>query len=165
MEEMKWFRVVDPLSPLYGCDVRGWESEAAFGPDDALIVTAMRRVDVFVGNRPFQLVAKQGEDLGLAVRTSQLDVSPVQDEIIETGTDRPHGLCLDESEMTRLDGVTLRVARYERATQIALEDPDGVLVATATESGEARGAWETAIVDMFEHGDDQDDITYALRNS
>lgn len=164
MEEEKWFRVTDPLSPLYGCDVRGWRSQAVFGADDALVVTALRRVDVFVGDRPFQLIAPEGEDLGVAVRTEQLQESPLQDETVETGTDRPHGLCLDESEMTRSDGSTLRIARYERATQIAVEDTNGDLLSTRTETADVRALWEQTIVDMFERGDDIDDIAYALEH-
>lgn len=162
VEKAKWYRVIDPLNPLYGCDVEGAESLSAEG---WLRVQAMRRVDIFVGDRPFQLVAPEKGCLGVLIDMDHLEASPIQDEVVETGTDRPHGLCLDESEMTRQDGVTLRIARYERATQIALEDSEGELLATATESGEARNAWETAIIDMFERGDDQDDIQFALRNS
>jgi hypothetical protein len=165
MEEEKWFRVTDPLSPLYGCDVRGWRSQAVFGADDALVVIALRRVDVFVGDRPFQLVAREGEDLGIAVRADQLDESPLQDETIETGTDRPHGLCIDESEMSRNDGSTLRIARYERATQIAVEDNNGDLLATRTETADYRDVWEQGIIRLFETGVDVDEIAYALQEN
>lgn len=172
MEEKKWFRVIDPLSPLYGCDVllsgeKVYNVEWAVGGEDEEFhrVIAMRRVDVFVGDRPFQLVAKEGQDLGLLISNACFASSPVQDEIVEAGTDRPHGLCIDESEMTRQDGVTLRIARYERATQIAVEDADDCLMATHTDSSDARESWERVIVDMFERGDDLEDIVYALRNS
>lgn len=166
----KWFRVIDPLSPLYGCDIRLGLGLARVNPDDFSVksfgvVVAMRRVDVFVGDRPFQLIAKEGEDLGLMIDKSQLEDSPLQDETVETGTDRPHGLCIDESEMTRGDGVTLRVARYERAVQIAVEDSEGELRATNTAVGGTRDVWEKVIVDMFEAGADVDDITYALENN
>lgn len=167
-EDKKWYRVNDPLSPVYGCDVRGWRAEAVFGPDDALVVIAMRRVDIFVGDRPFQLVAPDGENLGLAVRTDQLVESPIQDEIMETGTDRPYGLCIDESEMRRADGCTIRMARFERAIQVALEDAEGNLLATNTNvhnGDEGFLFWEEEILKMFSRGDDQDDIAYALRNN
>lgn len=120
VEEKKWYRVTDPLSPLFGCDVRGWVSEAAIGPDNALVVEAMRRIDVFVGDRPFQLVATPGENLGLAVRTDQLEESPLQDDIIELTTDSPYGKCVDEEEATRADDLNLHVTTYERAIQVAL---------------------------------------------
>lgn len=170
MVEGKWYRVTDPLNPLYGCDVTGFVTECAFGPDDGLAVTAMRRVDIFVGDRPFQLVAKKGENLGIIVSGDCIDESPLQDETVEAAYDRPHGLCLDESEMTRKDGMTIRVARYENATQIALEDAEGELLATQTLwSGGPTGPemvsiWEKKIVDMWERGDDQDDIVYALEH-
>jgi hypothetical protein len=140
-------------------------SHTVFGVDGALIVIALRRVDVFVGDRPFQLVAREGEDLGIAVRTDQLDESPLQDETIETGTDRPHGLCIDESEMSRDDGSTLRIARYERATQIAVEDSNGDLLATRTETADYRDVWEREITRLFETGVDVDEIAYALQES
>jgi hypothetical protein len=164
-DDVKWYRVVDPLSPLCGCDVRlGLFRLLAQGGVEWGRVEAMRKVDVFVGDRPFQLVAKEGEDLGLMINLDQLAESPFQADVMEIGRDRPHGICLDESEMTRADGVTLRVARYERAVQIALEDPDDCLLATATETSAARSVWETKIIDMFERGDDQDDLCYALRS-
>ncbi len=167
---VKWYRVVDPLSPLCGCDVRlGLFRMLGRGGSEWGRVEAMRKVDVFVGDRPFQLVAKDGEDLGLMINMDQLDESPFQADVMEIGRDRPHGLCINESEMTRQDGVTLRIARYERATQIAIEDSEDCLLATSTEvvdpsdPDEVRNAWEDAIVTMFERGDDPDDICYALR--
>lgn len=161
-ENKKWYRVNDPLSPLCGCDVTGIE---AISWEGWLSITALRRVDVFVGDRPFQLVAKEGEHLGLLIDTAQLVDSPFQDDVMVVGRDRPHGICLDESEMTRADGVTLRVARYERATQIALEDPDDCLLATKTETGDFKDVWETQIIARFELGDDQDDLVYMLRSN
>ncbi len=165
-EDVKWYRVNDPLSPLYGSDVRlGEVVLLAQGGVRWQRIEALRRVDMFIGDRPFQLFAKAGEDLGLMINVEYLVESPIQGEVMEVGDDRPHGLCLDESEMTRNDGVTLRVARYERAIQIALEDSEGNLLATATETGEGFGFWEEEIIKMFARGDDQDDITYALRNN
>lgn len=169
--ERKWYRVIDPLSPLYGCDVLlsgehvrsiAW----AFDPEDEAFyrIVAMRRMDVIMGDRPFQLVAKKGEDLGLLISNACISSSPIQDEIIETGTDRPYGICINEGEMTRGDGYTLRVAQYEKATQIALSDSDGKLLATHTDL-ESSQYWEEEILRMFERGDDPDDIVYALRNN
>ncbi len=163
-----WYRVIDPLNPLYGCDVRCRESLQAEG---WMVVEALRRVDVFVGDRPFQLVAPKGGCLGLLVDSDNLEVSPIQDEVMETATDRPYGLCLNESEMQRGDEVTLRIARYEYSTQIALLSAEGKLLATQTlwnggpTGPETTRLWEEKIVSMFERGDDQDDIAYALRNT
>ena len=159
-----WYRVVDPLNPLCGCDVR---VPRVFIENDLkmAVVDAVRRVDIFVGDRPFQLFAPEGQSLGVWVNVKHLAASPIQDEVVETGADRPYGICIDESEMTRADGVTLRVARYERATQVARENADGQLLSTATKTDELRNFWEELIVNMFSRGDDQDDITYALRNN
>lgn len=165
--EKKWYRVVDPLSPLYGCDVTGYRTAWDSDTDETLMIaiTAMRRVDVFVGDRPFQLVAKDGESLGLWIDVECLDDSPVQDETVETGTDRPHGICIDESEMERGDGVKLRVARYERATQIAVESPDGELRATKTATDELRSVWEDLIVGKFQLGEDIDNLVVLLTST
>lgn len=154
----KWFRVNDQLSPLCGCDVTGIEAEGW------LSITALRRVDIFVGDRPFQLVAKEGEHLGLLIDTDQLVDSPFQDDVMVVGDDRPFGLCLNESEMTRKDGCTMFVARYERATQIALRS-NGKLLATKTDTSDVKEVWETQIIARFELGDDQDDMVYMLRSN
>lgn len=171
MNEKKWYRVIDPLSPLYGCDVSVKGGIVTYLPDTMTpdrrftTVTGLRRVDVFVGDRPFQLIAKDGEDLGLLIDRTQLEDSPIQDEIVVTGTDRPFGLCLDESEMTREDGTCLRIARYEQAIQIAVTDSDGKLLATDTSSGPERLVWEIQLIAMFERNDAAEDIAYCLRNN
>lgn len=168
MSEKKWYRVSDTLNPLHGCDVTGREKNVGHSDGtmtEMFVITALRRVDIFVGDRPFQLVAKDGEYLGLLVDKAHLVDSPFQDEIMEVGDDRPFGICLDESEMTREDGVMLRVARYEKAVQIALSGADGKLRATNTQTDDLRYAWEQLIVGMFERNDDEDDIAYALRNN
>jgi len=167
--EKKWYRVVDPINPLFGCDVTGLIDEDSL--PGYLQVTAMRRVDIFVGDRPFQLVAQEGEGLGVMVDVDHLADSLLQDETVELTTERPYGRCIDESEMTRKDGVTLHIARYESSTQIAVSDADGELLGTNTlwsggpTGPEIVGLWEQRIVSMFERGDDQDDIAYALRNN
>ncbi len=172
--EKKWYRVIDPLNPLFGCDVllsgrAVWNIEWAFDEDVKFYqVIAMRRVDVFVGDRPFQLVAKEGEDLGLMISSCCIASSPIQDETVELTTDRPYGLCIDESEMTRRDGYTLRVARYEQATQVALSDPQEELLATKTfaampgREGIGYTPDETVIA-MFECGNDPDEIVAILK--
>lgn len=170
MEEKKWYRVIDPLSPLYGCDVLTESSLTAVNHKDFttrkfLMVKALRRVDVFVGDRPFQLIAKDGDDLGLMVDRAVLEDSPIQDETVETGTDRPHGICLDESEMTRVDGHKLKIVKYEKAIQIALLDHNGKLLATNTDSSDGKAYWEDSLVRLFVSGADPDDIVYTLRNS
>lgn len=159
-----WYRVTDPLNPLYGCDVYvvGTASGVLSGP--MAVISKMRRVDIFVGDRPFQLVAPPDEVLGVMVRVGDLEVSPLQDEKVETGTDRPHGLCIDESEMTRGDGLTLRIARYELATQIAVQDPNDGLLVSRTETSELRNYWEDLVVKAFERGDDVEDIVYRVGN-
>lgn len=167
--EKKWYRVIDPINPLFGCDVTGLIDEDTH--PGYLQVTAMRRVDIFVGDRPFQLVGNDYEGLGIMIDTDHLGESLLQDETVELTTERPFGRCIDESEMTRKDGVTLRIARYETHVQIALSDSEGSLLGTQTLwSGGPTGPmvvkhWEEKIVSMFERGDDQDDIVYALRNS
>lgn len=159
----KWFRVIDPLNPLYGCDVDGYVEDKAFGNGrDGLIVTALRRVDVFIGDRPFQLVAKEHEDLGLMVDLDSLRDSPLQDDVVELTTDRPFGLCIDDSKMERNDSISLHVVRYERATQIALLR-DGSKLASKTNAGDDRTVWENTVINLFSDGAEADDLTYLLR--
>jgi hypothetical protein len=171
VEAKKWYRVIDPLSPLYGSDVllsgeAVWNVAWATDEDEKFYqVIGIRRVDVFLGDRPFQLMAKDGDDLGFLISNTRIASSPIQDNVVVTGTDRPHGICIDETEMTRQDGTTLRIARYERATQIAVEDNNGDLMATHTDSTEFRDHWEKVIVGMFEDGDEVEDIAYALRSN
>lgn len=162
-DDVKWFRVTDPLSPLFGCDVDGYLLDKAFGNGrDGFVVTGLRRVDIFMGDRPFQLVAKDDEDLGIMVDAAMLKESAIQDDIVELVTDRPFGIAIDEGEMTRDDGLTLSIARFERAVQIAMQGPDGDLIASKTFVGDPEfvGA---EILEMFEDGADQDDIVFALK--
>jgi hypothetical protein len=168
MGEVVWFRVIDPLSPLYGCDVKLADSSAVAVDRGAEIwwkVIAMRRVDIFVGDRPFQLIAPPGESLGICIDPDQLEPSPLQDETVELQTDRPNGLCLDESEMTRGDGHTLRIARYERATQVALDDGQGTLLGTRTFYGMPDDTGDERVLSMFEQNCDPDEIVAMLHGS
>lgn len=137
--------------------------DAAFGPDDGFVVQALRRIDVFVGDRPFQLVAGPDEDLGLIIRMEQLVKSPLQDQIVELVTDRPHGKCLDEYQLDRSDGVALRVARFEEAIQVALDDVDGVLLASTTYSGDRFQERFDSFEEHFRDGVEEDDLVLSLR--
>jgi len=153
----KWFRVVDPLSPLRGCDVKG--NIVELGKDTSwkwLLVESVRRVDVFVGDRPFQLVGS-GDDLGVLIKISHLEESSIQDDVVEMTTDSPYGKCLSEDERTRKDGLTIRIAVFEKAAQIALEDLHGKLLATRTIRDNPKLAVDNAL-DMFEAGEDEDEI-------
>jgi hypothetical protein len=168
MSDSKWYRVVDPLSPLFGCDVSGrltvggWDIERD-RYRGYLIIESMRRIDVFVGDRPFQLVAPKGDSLGLIIRQEQLEISPLQVDVVEIDSKRPFGICLDESEMQRADGLVLHVVNYEQATQVALKAGDGgQLLATQTFADKTK---VEQILTMFERGDDQDDIVYMLKRN
>ena len=117
---VSWYRVVDPQSPLFGCDVKGWISEAAIGADDALVIQAMRRIDMVVGDRPYQMIASDGENLGLAIRTDQLEVSAVQDDLIEMTRTHPYGEIISEKKLG--DEISLTLVLYGRALQAAYVD-------------------------------------------
>lgn len=158
--EKKWYRVIDPINPLFGCDVAGLVDDDNL--PGYLQVTAMRRVDIFVGDRPFQLVAPDGESLGVLVDTDHLADSLIQDETVELATDRPFGRCIDESELERRDGVTLRIARYENAVQIAIEDADDCIVANRTMTDSER-KFENHLVNLWTDGGDIDDLVTALK--
>lgn len=160
MSSVKWWRVVDPLNPLNGCDVRIGRDEdetyfriATFDDDVGghavfASVTAIRRLDVLVGNRPFQLVNPEG-DLGILVDKTHLEESPIQDDIVEIEYDRPHGKCLSEEVISTGDGDELRVVDYENAIQIAYGEHEGELYATCTLRGEDRGDRYQRILAMF----------------
>jgi len=136
-----WYRVNDPLSPLSGCDVRGrlanfeeaaWENLSA---GSFLIIDAVRRVDVFQGDRPYQRVAADGQNLGLLIAESQLVESPIQDDVVEIATDRPYGAVVEERDHDRSDGLALRVVEYESMAQVALDDTSsGTVLGSATVS-------------------------------
>ncbi len=162
MGEVKWYRVIDPLSPLYGCDVRGYSAECVFGPDDGLVIKAMRRVDIFVGDRPFQLIAPQGETLGLVIDSRQLEPSPLQDETVELATDLPYGEFLEEVEDERGDRLRLHSVAYENAYQVALTSPEGVIV---TRTIQNLNDELIEIREMFARGDDVDDIKFKILRS
>ncbi len=153
---VKWFRVTDPLSPLFGCDVQTW----SVGLHDWPLVVALRRVDIFVGDRPFQLVAKSGEDLGLQINPDILTESPMQDDIVELGTDMPYGKVLVELEKTRADGLTLNFVTYERAGQVSIIST-GKVAAKKTYFGFDTSR-SSEIELAFDDGDNIEDLKYMI---
>lgn len=155
MDDVKWYRVIDPLNPLFGCDVRGEQAVDSRGnPVRFLVIEAMRRIDVFVGDRPFQLIAPEGQNLGLMIREDQLGDSPLQDDVIELSTDLPYGECLDEEHHTRADGLTVHAVTYEHAAQVALLK-DGKLLKTRTTLGLSV---PNTVLAWFEQGRTEEDI-------
>lgn len=152
-----WYRVVDPVNPLCGCDVRIDDAVK----DDAVYheVVALRRVDVLVGDRPFQLRAPDGQGLGVCVAGSHLEESPIQDDVVEIAYDSPYGKCLDELSIPGPDGDQLQIARYERAIQAAYGEQDGELYATCTIRGDRREERLNEIVAAFvDRSKDVDDL-------
>lgn len=161
MGGLKWYRVIDPLSPLYGCDVSGYDaSNLGQVPSGTYLnLTAMRRIDIFVGDRPFQLVAPKNENLGLMILFQQLEESPLQDELVELSTTRPHGKCVDDSyEVERSDGSRLKIVQYERIFQVALASKSALISSNYIKSL----ASIQTLKAMFERGDDIDDLVYFI---
>lgn len=161
----EWFRVNDPLSPLHGCDVRG--SEAVDENEESLgflMIEALRRVDIFVGDRPHQLVAPEDGNLGLMIDMNQLIESPIQDDIVELVTDRPFGKCVEEYQLDRADGVALRIARFEGAIQVALDDVGGRLVRSVVFSDVSREVEVEALVSDFRLGLEVDDLLVLMND-
>ncbi len=147
MSEARWYRVTDPLSPLCGCDVRGREHL------DYFLIDAVRRIDIFVGDRPFQRVAPTGQDLGLMIRSIQLIESPLQDDIVELATDTPYGKFVWENEFTRPDGASLHVVEFERKRQIALRFRGHVLKSVTSSVHGHHGANDTKNESHFDVSD------------
>ncbi len=167
-EKKKWYRVTDPLSPLHGCDVTGEQTTDGIGKRDLLCIGGVRRVDIFAGDRPFQRIAGLGKDLGLYIDASQLELSAIQDEIVELARDKPYGIFLNESNMTRnTDGHTLRIVQYERATQVALDDGENEMLGHSTLLGTRVNldAVEAVIIDDFEHNMDPMDMVREIADA
>lgn len=146
-----WYRVIDPLNPLCGCDV--WGTQGSDNGGNTLHVSKLRRVDVFVGDRPYQLIAPAGRTLGISVYAETyswdgiLTPSPIQDEIVELDTGTPYGKCVEERDHGRSDGFRLRVVEYELMAQVALDDTaSGTVLTSATVSLEALPLIEDAFV-------------------
>lgn len=157
-----WYRVNDALNPLCGADVlTGDVGHIEGGHRRFYEVLAVRRVDVFVGDRPYQLVAPQGQSLGIMVAGDNLTESPIQDEIVEIATDRPYGAVVEERDHDRSDSLKLRAVEYELMGQVALDDTDaGVVLASATVSLEALSLIEEA----FRAGSDPDEVQFIIAN-
>lgn len=131
MAEKKWMRVSDPISPLDGCDVLVTDEQV--GEHPWRMVYGLRRIDVFVGNRPFQLIAEDKGNIGVMVNPLTLTDSPLGDDVVEMSTTTPHGKFVSE-DLYRgpEDGPSMMVVRFSRAYQVALLDVESRLMATNT---------------------------------
>jgi hypothetical protein len=157
-----WYRVNDPLNPLCGADVlTGDPGHLEGGHGTFYEVRAMRRVDVFVGDRPYQLIAPEGQSLGILVASNHLVESPIQDDVVEIATDRPYGPCVEERDHARDDGLRLRVVEYVLMSQVAVDDSDtGELLSSATVSLGAA----VIIEEAFLGGNDREDMQFMIAN-
>lgn len=121
---MSWYRVVDRAHPLWGLEVCGDldnDDPVTDGCDEPLLhVLAVRRLDVFVGDRAFQIPRVKGMYLSLEI----LELSPVQDDVIELDTSSPYGKCLVEGTLAPQKGFLLTYALYERAVTVSLTTDD-----------------------------------------
>lgn len=115
LDEKKWYRVCEPLNPLNGCDVKIRDDGTGL-----VCLCALRRVDVFVGDRPYQLRG----DLGIWIREEHLKESPIQDDIMEMATDNPYGPFVGESRSYD-NPLEMHIARYQSAIVVSLRDLEG----------------------------------------
>ncbi len=155
----KWHRVTDPLSPLFGCDVKCFMVRV---PHGYASIVALRRVDIFVGDRPFQLVAPPGETLGLMIDEIQLGDCQLQDETFELATDTPYGKFVNEEENYRDDGCSINVAWFTNATQVAIKNIDGQVVATRTFRNDSHISDANNILVSFVANDEIDDLKFTM---
>lgn len=138
MEEQKWWRVVAPDNILFGADVRGNVIPADDGCEVAtLFVRAIRRVDMIVGDRPFQ-VQNLGTGIMIEVNMDNLELSPVQDEVVEISRKTPYGSFVAETGETNGNKHLTKVW-YENAVQIAVTEERG-----HTEETLATNTWMTS---------------------
>jgi hypothetical protein len=123
----------------------------------------MRRVDIFVGDRPFQLVAPAGETLGLMIDVSHLEPSPLQDDIVELSTDLPYGEFLEEVEDGPRgdDGAKLTCVAFESLYQVALVHGNTVVSRTLTNENDDI----VRIREAFSRGDHVDDLRYMIERA
>lgn len=159
MSSVKWWRVIDPLNPLCGCDVmiEDLTHEAGF-----FAVKGLRRMDVLMGDRPFQLINKDG-NVGVMVNFEHLVPSPIQDDVVEIGYDYPNGKCLDE-ELLCVEEVELRIVRYENAIQVAYGEQEGELYASCMLRGDDRETRLDAIIAEFQSDrDNYDEIVATIK--
>lgn len=153
-----WYRVNDALNPLCGADVLTGDAGHIEGDSRTFYeVLAVRRVDVFVGDRPYQLVAPPGQSLGIMVASDNLTQSPIQDEVVEIATDRPYGAVVEERDHDRSDSLRLRVVEYELMAQVALDDTaSNTVLSSATVSLEGMRQIELDFVEGSELDEMQD---------
>jgi hypothetical protein len=135
-----------------------------------LIILAMRRVDVFVGDRPFQLIAPEGETLGLLIMQDRLEPSPLQDDIVELSTDLPYGEFLEEVEDgPRGDetGARLTCVAYEERYQIALKwrDVTSGMINVFSRTIQNTDGDVVRVREAFNRGDDVDDVRYMIERA
>lgn len=127
---MSWYRLIDRAHPLWGLEVCGrlvlgnlyrrgtdlLEDEENF---EAIEVTAVRRLDVFVGDKVLQVP----EVRGMYLSCKLLERSPVQEDV-ELSFDSPYGKCLVESSRLVEDGrvtfIELNYVIYEQAVTVVL---------------------------------------------
>jgi len=129
------------------------------GARSFLRVTSVRRVDVFQGDRPYQRVAAEGQDLGILIDMAQLVASPIQDDVVEIATDRPYGRCIEERTIDRDDDTRLRIVQYETMAQLALDDlSTGLVLVSKTVTLEVM----SAIEDEFSNGLEVDEMQYLI---
>lgn len=162
-----WFRVNDPLNPLHGCDVKVGDPFAvstaipegrSFAP-----IIAVRRVDVFQGDRPYQRISAPGADLGLMIDvTVALAESPIQDDVVELATDRPYGDLIEEYQLDRSDGVSMRVVSFTGGTQVALSESDGSLVRSMFYSGPAFQVRFELLEEAFNDGEEVEGLVLIM---
>ena len=156
---VKWLRVRDPLNPLCGCDVVLHEM-----PDGAYReVTALRRLDVLLGDRPYQLRAPEGCTLGISIDVNHLEPSPVQDEIVEIGYDTPYGKFLEERSDGGADEYLMQVT-YENAIQFALlAQDDDELLGNCTFLGVGRTERAEKVRQSFLDSDGRDEVLTMMK--
>lgn len=121
--KLNWYRVVEATNPLSGCDVLC--DEEMFSKSYYCPVYGVRRIDVFVGDRPFQMVsADPSVDMGIAIHAGHMKLSSIQHRSITLSTDRPNGLCILEKEWE--DGKRIvRYAEYENGRSQVSVSIDG----------------------------------------
>lgn len=124
-----WKRINDPLSPLFGADVRGLEIKVeenyyTHNSDKWFLVTHLRRLDLIVGNKPFQLSGGDDGHIGMIISCDFLIDSPVNEDTIEFDSLPPYGKFLGERLEKRLDGLRLESARFENSVQASLFSGD-----------------------------------------
>lgn len=123
LEHGRWYRVQGNIgNPLNGCDVQVYDdpSDSAGIP---LLVLALRRIDMIIGDRPYQL--RDPDGLGVYIDRYSLVDSPIQDDVVEIATDSPYGKFIDSNIFPLGKDGLITMARYERAVQATYNPVDG----------------------------------------